>query len=34
MPVVEFFAYLKYVNWKRMREKATLDRMQGKKRIA
>lgn len=34
MPVVEFWAYCRYIDWKNRRRQAEIDRIQGKNRIA
>lgn len=34
MPILEFLGYVKYVDYKRRREQAAMDKMKGKTRIA
>ena len=34
MPILEFFAFVRYVDRKRKKEQASLDKMKGKMRIA
>lgn len=34
LPVMDFAAYVKYVDYKRRREQAAIDKMQGKMRLA
>ena len=34
MPILDFFGYVKYVDYKRRREQAAIDKMKGKIRIA
>ena len=34
MPVLEFWGYCRYVDWKNRRRQAEIDKLQGKNRIA
>ena len=34
MPVLDFFAYVKYIDFKRRKEQAAIDKMKGKIHIA
>lgn len=34
LPIMDFFAYVRYIDYKRRREQAAIDKMKGKIRIA